>query len=215
MFIVFEGGEGVGKTTQIQLIEDAIKKKKLSYLKTREPGGTPLAEKIRMLFKEKNDDSPYPLTELYLICAARAQHVEKVIKPNLNKNQIILCDRFLDSTYVYQHILGQLPKDLIDTPTQHILNGIIPDLTFIFHCSQAEIKNRIVNDHLRNEDRIDSLSESFHEKILMGYKKVFDEMLPYPCNKVPKRILINANQSIESVFNQIKHELKNNLSLEI
>lgn len=215
MFIVFEGGEGVGKSTQIELIYNALRNKNLPCLKTREPGGTPFAEKIRNLFKEKSNDSPTTLTELYLICAARAQHIEKVVRPGLAENKIILCDRFLDSTYVYQHFLGKIPKETIDGPTSTILRGLIPNLTFIFNCDKNISEIRRKEEKNRHLDRLDSLDIDSHKKILEGYKKLFHDELAYPCGKIPKRINIEASLSIEEVFSQIKNSLKNSLNIEL
>jgi dTMP kinase len=213
MFIVFEGGEGVGKSTQIELLYQTLKNKNIPSIKTREPGGTPFAEKIRSLFKEKNDDPPTPRTELYLICAARAQHVETIVKPHLAQKNIVLCDRFLDSTYVYQHILGKLSKQDIDQPTQSILQGLIPDLTFIFSCDSTVAMDRRKGEKNRHEDRLDSFDLNTHSIILNGYKKIAQENFAYPCGHIPKRILIDAAQNKETVFAQIKSALQQHLSV--
>lgn len=215
MFIVFEGGEGVGKTTQIELVHKALKNKNLPSVKTREPGGTPLAEKIRNLFKEKNSDDPTPLAELYLVCAARAQHVEKVIRPNLQENKIILCDRFLDSTYVYQHILGNISKEIIDSATHSILQGLIPHITLVFHCDKKIASNRVHKEETRQLDRLDSYNENIQNIILNGYKKIIENQFSYPCANIPKRIAIDASGSIENVFAQIKNALKQHLSISL
>ncbi len=215
MFIVFEGGEGVGKSTQIELVYKALLDKKLPCVKTREPGGTPLAEKIRFLFKEKTNEAPTTLAELYLVCAARAQHVEKLIKPNLAHNKIILCDRFLDSTYVYQYLLGKLSKQVIDSATAPILQGLLPTLTFVFHCDKNFTLTRIKQEENRHTDRLDSYSTEIHDTILQGYKKVFSENFTYPCGTIPKRILINAEENMEKVFYQIKQSLNKYLSINL
>ncbi|MES2614985.1 MAG: dTMP kinase [Bdellovibrionota bacterium] len=215
VFIVFEGGEGVGKSTQIELVFNALLSQKLLCIKTREPGGTPLAEKIRSLFKEKTTDSPTALTELYLICAARAQHVEKVIAPNLAQGNIILCDRFIDSTYVYQHILGNLSKEIIDKASSTILQGLMPDLTFIFDCDYKTASNRMQGNENRQNDRFDSSHADFHKAILDGYKQIYENKLAHPCQKIPLRILINASVSIEEIFTQIQSAFKAHLSINL
>ncbi len=214
MLIVFEGGEGVGKSTQVDLLEKALLEKNLPAIKTREPGGTPFAEKIRALFKEKTEDAPTSLTELYLICAARAQHMQKVIEPNLMQNKIILCDRFLDSTYVYQHILGGLEKNAIDIPSNLILKGLLPNLTFIFNCKSNVSIDRIKSNR-EEKDRIDSYSKDIHAVILDAYNKVFYNNIPYPCGKIPQRVLIDASRSIDEIFSQIKLFVKKYLSIEL
>lgn len=213
MFIVFEGGEGVGKTTQIDRVYQAFNQKNLPCIKTREPGGTPFAEKIRHLFKEKTDDSPTALTELFLICAARAQHIEKIIRPALAQHKIILCDRFLDSTYVYQHILGKIPKQEVDLHTSPILQDLLPNLTFILHCPKNLSISRVEQEKNRQPDRLDSYDSEIQNTILEGYKKVFDDKLTYPCQHIPNRVLIDASTSVEEVFRQIKATLKQYLNI--
>lgn len=215
MFIVFEGGEGVGKTTQIEHIFQALKKKNFPTIKTREPGGTPFAEKIRSLFKEKCDDQPTPQTELFLICAARAQHMEKVILPQLSEKKIVLCDRFLDSTYVYQHCLGHFPKEQIDTVHQLILKDLVPDLTFIFHCDQKIAQQRMRGEENRKMDRFDTKDIDFQANILNSYKKIYETKMPYPNGKIPTRILLDASQNIELIFQDIKSALKQHLGISL
>ena len=104
MLVTVEGGEGVGKTTNMLFIENWLKKKNIEYTSTREPGGTPLAENIRELLLTPNDELISENTELLLMFAARAQHLSRVILPSLNQGKWVLCDRFYHSTYAYQGI---------------------------------------------------------------------------------------------------------------
>ena len=215
MFIVFEGGEGVGKSTQIETLYQVLQQKNISCVKTREPGGTPIAEKIRTLFKEKNEESLTELAEIFLICAARTQHIEKVIRPNLKKNKIILCDRFLDSTYVYQSFYGKIPKETINLFTNPILNGLVPNLTFVFHCNPKISALRMQKEEHRQADRFDTSSSSFHGLISQSYKEIVDNKFPYPCGKVPHRVLIDASQTPENVFEQIKNSFFQVLNIQL
>ncbi len=212
-FIVFEGGDGVGKSTQINLLSQALRNSQKQIVCTREPGGTPFAEKIRSLFKDISEDSPFPLTEMHLICAARAQHMERVIHPALDKKQIILCDRFLDSTYVYQHILGKIPKETIDSAHRYILNSIIPDLTFVLHCPWQIAHERRSVDVYRQSDRLDSLDKNAHLIINKAYEAIYENNFSYPCGKSPKRIYIDASREPNQVFKNITHYINKELGI--
>lgn len=215
MFIVFEGGEGVGKTTQLELLFSTFIQQGISCIKTREPGGTPFAENIRSLFKQINphEDSPIPMTELYLICAARAQHLEKIVLPAIEKKTVVLCDRFLDSTYVYQCCLGKVQKEIVDTVSSFILKDLIPDLTFVFNCDEEITKDRIAKQNHRSLDRLDSYENEIHNKIRLGYQKIVTQNYTYPNGKIPKRILIDSNRSKEDIFDEIHKTLSKEFNI--
>ena len=216
-FIVFEGGEGVGKSTQIELLFTAIKQLGIPCTSTREPGGTPFAESIRSLFKQVNthNDAPLPLTELLLVSAARAQHIQKIIQPELKKGHFVLCDRFLDSTDVYQCILGNIDKDVVDSISKQIIDNLIPDLTFVFIADPNTAVKRIHSEKQRQQDRMDSQQKNIHFLIKDGYLKILNTPFTYPNGKVPKRILINANLSIEEIFKEIKQSILTHLGITI
>lgn len=216
-FIVFEGGEGVGKTTQLEFLHKALKKQGRNCILTREPGGTPFAEQIRSLFKQVDPsiESPIPLTELLLVSASRAQHIAKVIRPELCEEKIILCDRFLDSTYVYQNILGKIPKQTIDIISHIFLEDLLPDLTFIFTADLDVALQRIAKEKKRASDRMDTQEKEIHQIIKEGYTKIYQEQYQYPNGKVPNRILIDANQSKELIHSQIKYALEKHLGISI
>lgn len=202
-FIVFEGGEGVGKTTQLEKLHKLLQAQNFAVLKTREPGGTQLAEKIRNLFKEKNDTPPLPLTEIYLLSAARNEHIQNVILPALQQKKVILCDRFLDSTYVYQCVVGGISKNLVDNISKPAIDNLVPDLTFIFYCDADTAQSRIQQEAVRTNDRYDSASLALKSKLINGYKTIYDEQYTFPNGQVPKRILIDATQGIEDIFKSI------------
>jgi dTMP kinase len=209
-FIVFEGGEGVGKTTQINLLFEKWQASHVPCLKTREPGGTPLGEKIRDLFKAKDEKAtPLPLTDLYLLSAARHEHVERVIKPALQEGKIVLCDRFLDSTYVYQHYLNKLEKSVVDDISFRAMKDLTPHLTFVFYTtSLTSLLQRQTLETHRQEDRFDSKGLAFHEELNLSYQRLVSEGLPYPSGVVPKRVLIEASRSKELIFEDICNALK-------
>ncbi len=216
-FIVFEGGEGVGKSTQIELLFTALKQHGINCTLTREPGGTPFAENIRSLFKQVNEhkDSPLPLTEFLLVSAARAQHIKKVIEPELQKGNFVLCDRFLDSTYVYQSIVGKVDKKIVDDISNIILQNLLPDLTFIFIANPKIAMDRISKEKKREQDRLDSFHSKMHTLIKEGYLEVINKQYSYPNGKIPKRILIHADLSIEKVFFEIKKAIFETLGIVI
>lgn len=129
--ITFEGGEGAGKSTQIRRLGACLTEAGVDVVTTREPGGTSGAEAIRALVTEGTADRWSPLTETLLFLAARQDHVERLIKPALAEGRWVLCDRFIDSTRVYQGIAGTLGLDLIDRLHRTIFGGLIPDLTLL------------------------------------------------------------------------------------
>lgn len=138
-FITFEGGEGVGKTTQVGRVADRLRKGGVEVVVTREPGGTPLGESIRDVVLGA---SPEPVTELLLFAAARAEHVAKVIRPALDAGTWVVCDRFIDSTRVYQGLIGGVPADLIGAVERHTVAPDFPDLTFVLDLPVEESVRR-------------------------------------------------------------------------
>ena len=212
-FVVFEGGEASGKSTQLNLLHEALSNLGKNCLVTREPGGTPLAENIRNLFKAvpEHGDAPLPLTELALVMAARAQHFGKVIQPALQQKSWILCDRFLDSSYVYQCYKGGVKKEVADAFASAILNQTIPDLTLVFSVSvqvsrqRIESRNRDTNASGKQivADRLDSFDDAAFQTLENGFQWLLNENIPYPCGKVPKRILIDGSASVADIHKQI------------
>jgi dTMP kinase len=215
-FITFEGIDGSGKTTQLEMAEDYLKSKDLPVLVIREPGSTPLSEKVRkILLDHKSKLNPH--SELMLYLAARAELVEKVIAPALIDGKTILCDRFYDSTTAYQGYGRNLDISLITKMNQMIVDDCEPDLTILldidlksFHSRriQADLfsidqQNRATN---KRPDRMDAESMEFHEKVRRGFLDI--------ARKNKKRIVIvNAMQSIESVFEEVKACLNSRLKI--
>ena len=131
MFITFEGGEGSGKTTQLKLIAQFLQKCNKEYLLTREPGGTDIGKAIRSILLDSNTKGLNPKAELLLYAADRVQHIEKVIKPALNSGITVLCDRFSDSTTVYQGFARGVDIDLVQNINNIVLDNLKPDITFL------------------------------------------------------------------------------------
>jgi dTMP kinase len=137
-FITFEGGEGAGKSTQIQRLADRLRDKKYAVLVTREPGGSPGAEAVRHVLLSGAAEPFGPLMEALLFAAARSDHVEQVIRPAVEQGTIVLCDRFLDSSRVYQGATGGLSREVIGVIEKAAVNGMVPDLTLILDLDPAE-----------------------------------------------------------------------------
>ena len=187
-FITFEGSEGSGKSTQINLLQDYLKKKKKSVLVIREPGGVKISEKIRDILLDVRNTVMGDECELFLYMAARAQLVREVIVPALKKEMIVLCDRFLDSTVVYQGYGNGMDIEFIKKVGNFATQGIKPDLTFIFDIDTRKGLSRIS----RVKDRIERRSLAYHNKVRQGYLQL--------AQKEPKRIkYIEVNKSKEEV----------------
>ncbi len=170
-FITFEGGEGSGKTTQIKLLSAALADRDIKHIVTREPGGTPLAEKVRPLVVEQQQagEDWHPLAETLLFLASRIQHWEVKIKPALESGLWVLCDRFIDSTLVYQGIGKKLGADYL-LSLHHLLAGKqwLPDYTLLL---DIDPKIGLARAHARQgaEMRFEALDHAFHEKLRDGF----------------------------------------------
>ena len=175
LFVTFEGIEGSGKSYQSNRLYKNVKKRKISAILTREPGGTRGAEKIRKIILEdyfyqgtKLTFNKYTDTLLYL--AARSEHVENKIKPAISKRKIIICDRFVDSTIAYQVYGKGVHKNLVDSVHKHILAGIKPDLTFVLRVKISKALQRLKERKKKN--RYDKFTKSFYNKVQNAFLKI-------------------------------------------
>jgi dTMP kinase len=137
-FITFEGGEGAGKSTQIARLADRLRGEGRTVIATREPGGSPGAEAVRHVLLSGAAEPLGPVAEAILFAAARSDHVEQVIRPALDRGDIVLCDRFLDSSRVYQGESAGLDQSMVDALQQVAVNGLMPDLTIILDIDPQE-----------------------------------------------------------------------------
>jgi len=166
--IVFEGIEGSGKTTLINHVSKYLKKKKISFIKIREPGGNKNSEKIRKLILNKKNKFN-PLTDLMLYLASRSENIENVIKKNYKK-KIILLDRFIDSTIAYQHYGMGINKSVIVNINKILLKKIRPNITFLNIVNMRNLKKRL---YLRkNKNRYDNFKIEFYKKVQAGFVKL-------------------------------------------
>lgn len=165
-FIVLEGSEGVGKSTNLALIADILSEHG-TVVQTREPGGTPLAEDIRQLLLAKRDDAPVPMAELLLMFAARAQHIEQKIKPALAKGQWVLCDRFTGSTRAYQGYARGMGLEAIDQLAELVHGDCEPDLV-IYLDAPVEVGLKRAGERSA-PDRFETEQQAFFEQVRQGY----------------------------------------------
>jgi dTMP kinase len=165
--ITFEGGEGAGKSTQIRCLAKALDEAGIDVVISREPGGTPGAEAIRALVTEGTADRWSPLTETLLFLAARQDHVERLIEPALAEGRWVLCDRFIDSTRVYQGLAGTLGLALVDRLHQVIFDRIAPDLTLLLDLPvEIGLARRSAAGH---SNRFERKVEDFHQAVRKGF----------------------------------------------
>ncbi len=194
-FITFEGGDGSGKTTQINLLKDYLKSRDIEAITVREPGGVPISEKIRSLILDNQNTDMKDITEMLLYAAARAQLVSQVILPALAKGKAVICDRFVDSSYVYQGFARGLGIDIVVNINDIATQKLIPDITFFMNIDPTTAIDRRLR--CGNPDRLESESISFHKKVYEGYIELL--------KMFPGRIKsIDASLGIEEIFSEIK-----------
>lgn len=165
--ITFEGIEGCGKSTQTHLLSRHLEAEGHEIVKTREPGGTPIAEVIRKILLDPANDAMDPLTELLLYEAARAQHVNELIRPAIEAGAVVICDRFFDSTTAYQGAGRRLPEIDIEKLHQMATGGLSPDITILLDLPVEEGLKRAAN--ATPLDRIEREAVEFHERVRQGF----------------------------------------------
>jgi dTMP kinase len=197
LFITFEGGEGAGKTTQIKRLAAALGP---DTLQTREPGGTPEAEAIRETFFKNNGQNWPPEALVLLMFSARVLHTENLIRPALEKGTTVLCDRYTDSTRVYQGYAGNLALDKIEAVKELSIGDFEPDLTFILDIAPEEGLKRA--DTRAGETTFEAKDLTFHHKIRDGFLTIAKEN-PDRC------VIIDASQDQDTIAQQILQAVKN------
>lgn len=203
-FITFEGVEGCGKTTQIKLLSEFLSAHGIDTVLTREPGGCPIADKIRSILLDAENRALSPLAELMLYAAARAQHVSEVIAPALNMGKIVLCDRFSDATVAYQSFGRGIDRDTIDTLNLQACLGISPDLTVLVDCDPRvgldRARRRIEATRGPREERFELEELAFHQRVRDGY-------LQLAADEPNRFLIINGADTIEDIFSTISTQL--------
>ena len=196
LFISFEGPEASGKSSQILLLSKYLKKNKIPFIVSREPGGTDFAEKLRKLILD-NKSTINNLEELLLLMAARSNHINEVIIPNLKKGKIVISDRYADSSFVYQGYVNKFGINRAQKLHKELLNNFFPDYTFIFQINPKDIIKRLKQRKVKNKyDKSDLL---FHQKVIQGYKKIANSK---------RYVTVNASLSIDKIHKNIIEKLK-------
>lgn len=198
LFITFEGIDGCGKSTQINFLTERFAKMKKPVVKTEEPGGTAGSNEIRKILLRENNFQWSVETEALLFMAARNDHVEKVIKPSINDNKIVICDRFMDSTLVYQGMRSSRAKQLSLDLFQLI--AINPDITFLIDM-EPEIALRRALRRSTKEDRFENYGISFQHELRKNFldiaHKNSDRIRIIDGNQTPEDVAAQINESIE------------------
>jgi len=196
--IALEGPDGSGKTTQIELLEKHLKELSYEVVRTREPGGTEISEKIREIILDNDNSDMSYMCEALLYAASRAQLVSEVIKPALEAGKMVICDRFVYSSMVYQGIGRGLGMDRIMSINKAALDGLKPDLTFMITIPYEEgLKRKKMQGTL---DRLENSGDEFHKKVFQGYLDI--------CKKYVKIEVIDGNRNVEEIHKDIIVGLK-------
>ena len=192
LFITFEGADGCGKTTQLNLLAEFLRKKGFEVIITREPGGKGLGEKIRKILLNYDGDVSANC-EAFLFLADRAQNIDIVVKPAIKAGKIVLCDRHTDSTLAYQGYGRGVDLMQAKMLNKIATSGVIPDLTFVFDIDVETSMARVG----KNKDRMESAGIEFHERVRKGYLEI--------AKQEPERVkVINSKGSIENIFEEVK-----------
>jgi dTMP kinase len=189
-FITFEGGEGAGKSTQIERLAAKLRAKKYAILVTREPGGSPGAEAVRHVLLSGAAEPFGPKMEALLFAAARSDHVEQVIRPAIERGVIVLCDRFIDSSRVYQGVTGGLDPAFMEVVEQVSINGMVPDMTLILDIDPAEGLKRAAVRRSPND-----LPDRFEKETVSIHQQRRDAFLAIAASEPERCVVIDASKS--------------------
>ena len=203
VFISLEGIEGCGKSTQARMLSDYVSELGYCVVLTREPGGTPIAEKIREMLLDPRNQNMTSRTELLLYLASRSQHVEQIIMPALQDRKIVICERFNDATRAYQGYARGLDMNLIEDLLRISTGNLEPDLTIIL---DLEVKEGLIRaEKFKNyRDRLESESLDFHDKVRKGYLTI--------AQNNPERVrVVDAKGTIEDVYFRLKQYINHDL----
>lgn len=196
LFITFEGPDGSGKTTQIERLKAFILEKGYDAVLTREPGGTAISEKIREIILDKNNMEMDYMTEALLYAASRAQHVAQVIKPALEEGRTVICDRFMDSSIVYQGY-GRKLGHCVRTINEFAVRGCFPDITFLLKVDPEIGKQRIKEEE---QDRLELEKLDYHREVFKAYEELE--------RQYPERIIgIDAARGIDEISKEIQNHI--------
>lgn len=198
-FLVFEGLDGSGKSSLMKALETELDKRQLKFVRTREPGGTPLGDEIRNMVLRKEEPTPLERTELLLYIASRAQHVEEVIRPTLKKNIWVLCDRFTASSVAFQGGGRNISEKDVEQLNEFATSGLKANLTVLLDLSVEESRSRRQGRGAalgEGEDRIESEADSFHQKVR-------DSFLNQAAKDPQNWLVLDARQTPAELYQQL------------
>ena len=199
LFITFEGVEGSGKTTQLNMLHAHLLRLNMDVISTHEPGGTRIGEEIRRILLDPTNKEMNAMTENILYAADRAQHVFEVIKPALNQGKVVLCDRYVDSTLAYQGVARRIGMEGIQNLNEWITNDLYPDLTFLLEIPYKVGLKRLEKRN-RGTDRMESQPDSFHEQVQGAYAtlaKIFSNRI----------VILNGADRPENIHHRVMQEV--------
>ena len=204
LFVAFEGGDGAGKSTQVGALCQALEAEGSSVVRTREPGGTPVGEKLRALVLEHGQGDIDPRTEALLFAASRAAHVRQVIRPALERGDVVVCDRYIDSSVAYQGAGRGLGTDSVLGINLWAVDGLQPDLTVLLDVDPAQGRSRRTAGDVP-EDRMESEPDAFHERIRSAFLDAAE--------RAPERYLVlPAGEPIEQLSRRILAAVRERLA---
>ncbi|WP_163651796.1 dTMP kinase [Listeria sp. PSOL-1] len=205
IFITLEGPDGSGKTSTINLLQEKMMQAGLDFIKTREPGGSPISEKVREVVLGIGNEIMDPKTEALLIAGARRQHVVETIRPALLNGQIVLCDRFIDSSLAYQGAGREIGIEAVLDINLFAVEETIPDVTYYLDVPAAVGLERIAANQKREVNRLDKENITFHQKVVQGYKQII-KMFPerFVCIQATRSPNEIADIILEDILKRIK-----------
>ena len=195
LFITLEGGDGAGKSTQMNNIEKYFNERGYTCLRTREPGGTSIGEALREILLSPATSKMTDVAEMMIFAAARAQHVRELIRPSVEEGKIVICDRFVDSSIAYQKY-GRELGDMVVQVNDIAIDGLLPDITFWMDINPEAGRERIGMREDSSLDRLEREKMDFHYRVYDGYQEL--------CKRYPDRVKrIDATRSIEEMRDEI------------
>ncbi|HET7521853.1 MAG TPA: dTMP kinase [Bacillales bacterium] len=199
LFVTFEGPDGSGKSTQIQMLANFLESKHIPYVLTHEPGGTAISDEIRTLLLDPDRGEMANETEALLYAASRAQHVREKILPALEAGHVVLCDRFVDASIAYQGYGLGLDVEEVKVINRFATGGLIPDRSYFLDLSPEEGRRRL--QKRRSLDRIEQKQLAYHEKVRRAFHKIYKENRGRIC-------LLNGEKEKEALFSEIKADFQ-------
>ncbi|HEU4962893.1 MAG TPA: dTMP kinase [Bacilli bacterium] len=201
LFFTLEGPDGSGKSTQIGLLANRLAESGIAYIKTREPGGTPIADQIRAVLLDPNNDRMAAKTEALLYAASRAQHVAEVVRPALDRGQVVLCDRYIDASLAYQATGLGLSADYVRRLSEEATDGLWPTRTYLIDVPASIGIERAALSRGIGLDRIEQRDLSYHERVREQFLRL--------ANEAPERfLLLDGTQPVETVTEAIWQDMR-------